>query len=355
MDQIKIGGFIAERRRKKGWTQLQLADRLGLTDKAVSKWENGKSMPDLAVFAPLCRELDISLNELMLGEMIPEDQFRAKSDAVLMTVISEWLGQEAQPAAASAEDGYVLELHEVCRKYDDDHGRFAVDRVSFSLPENRFIAIMGASGCGKTTLLNLIAAIDTATSGTITIAGTDITKLSEQQLADFRREQLGFIFQEYNLIENLTLYENIALALSVQRSPKESRTCEIEAAAEKLGISEVLDRYPSEVSGGQRQRCACARAVVVRPRLILADEPTGALDSGAARKLLEVLAEVQHELKTAILMVTHDAVAASHCDQILFMQDGRIVRSLNRGQMGRQAFFTEILKITAQLSAGSAG
>ncbi len=206
---------------------------------------------------------------------------------------------------------------------------------------------MGASGCGKTTLLNLIATIDSPTDGTIEIHGEKITDIPEEEQAKFRREHLGFIFQEYNLIDTLTVYENIALALSMREAPEGGTERKIYEIADKLDILSVLDKYPYEISGGQRQRCACARAVIVEPDLILADEPTGALDSGSARQLLDIFTMLCREYGVTILMVTHDVLSASYCDRILFMKGGTIRTSFERGEMSRQAFFAGILERTA--------
>ena len=206
------------------------------------------------------------------------------------------------------------------------------------------LELWGASGSGKTTLLNLIATIDKPTNGTIRISGQNIVDILDEATAEFRRRHLGFVFQEYNLLETLTIYENIALALTMKEVSKESIRPTIQNLSEKLDISAILDKFPYEVSGGQRQRCACARAIVVNPDIILADEPTGALDSHAARQLLDTLAMLCREYGATILMVTHDVMAASYCDRILFMKDGEIKAALNREQENKQTFFADILK-----------
>jgi putative ABC transport system ATP-binding protein len=216
--------------------------------------------------------------------------------------------------------------------------------VSFQIPHGSFVGIMGASGSGKTTLLNLIATIDKPTNGTIRISGQNIVNIPDDAAAEFRRRHLGFVFQEYNLLETLTIYENIALALTIKEVSKESIRPIIQNLSENLDISAILDKFPYEVSGGQRQRCACARAIVVNPDIILADEPTGALDSHAARQLLDTFAMLCREYNATILMVTHDVMAASYCDRILFMKDGEIKTSLNREQESKQTFFADILK-----------
>ena len=198
----------------------------------------------------------------------------------------------------------------------------------------------------------MIATIDKATDGIIEIDGQNIAEISENDLAAFRREHLGFVFQEYNLLDTLTIYENIALALTVKQVSKESIKQTIFDLAEKLDISDVLNKFPYEVSGGQRQRCACARAIAVNPSLILADEPTGALDSHSAKQLLETLVMFRQDYCATILMVTHDALSASYCDRILFMQDGKIRAVLDRKQESKQVFFASILDIMTKLTDG---
>lgn len=345
MEQEKIGAFISQLRKEKGWTQNQLAEKLGVTDKAVSKWERGKSMPDVSLFLPLCNLLGITLNELLSGEFIPDDKLREKSSEILMEVITNWIGKDNPDSFESTgEADCILNLMHVQKTYDSENSATAVIKdVSFQVPQGCFVGIMGASGSGKSTLLNMIAAIDRPTGGTIEINGQNISGLPEKELAKFRRDHLGVIFQEYNLLETLTLYENIALALTVKDVPKDKIKPVILKLAEKLELSKVLHKYPYEVSGGQRQRCACGRAIAAKPGLILADEPTGALDSHSARQLLDSLTLLQREYRTAILMVTHDAVSASYCDKILFLQDGTIRDILTRGQKTKQSYFTSIL------------
>ncbi|WP_280738161.1 MULTISPECIES: ABC transporter ATP-binding protein [unclassified Enterococcus] len=217
----------------------------------------------------------------------------------------------------------------------------AINNLNLEVFQGSFVGIMGASGSGKTTLLNMIATIDKPTSGSIEINGQDIATISEKDLAKFRREHLGFVFQEYNLLETLTIKE-IA---------KEKIAGIIDNLASKLEITAILDKYPYEVSGGQRQRCACARAMATNPSIILADEPTGALDSRATKQLLEAFSLLWQEFGATILMVTHDALSASYCDEILFLEDGEIKANLKRQQQGKQAFFTNILDTLAQMEA----
>ena len=228
----------------------------------------------------------------------------------------------------------------------------AVHDVSFEMAKGSFVGIMGASGSGKTTLLNLIAAIDRADRGQIEIDGQDISELSENELASFRRDHLGFVFQEYNLLDTLTVYENIALALTIKRMPRERIKRTVADLAERLDISDVLSKFPYEISGGQRQRCACVRAIAANPSLILADEPTGALDSRSAKRLLDTFVMLSQTYGAAVLMVTHDALSASCCDKILFMQDGTIQTSLERGQDGTHEFLIRILDTMAKMTGG---
>lgn len=352
MNQIKIGAFISKCRRTKGWTQSQLAEKLGITDKAVSKWETGRSMPDLSLLVPLCNLLAVTLNELLAGERIPEEKLREKADEVLFEVIADWLGRDQWEAGEKrTAPGNVLRVQNVSKAYETENtSTLAVDDVSFEVPCGSFTGIMGASGSGKTTLLNLIATIDQPICGAIEINGQSITGGSEMDRAKFRREHLGFVFQEYNLLETLTIYENIALALTVKEVPKNQIGQRVMELAERLALSPVLDKFPCEVSGGQRQRCACARAVAAKPGLILADEPTGALDSRAARELLDTFLMLRSEYGATILMVTHDVLSASYCDRILFMQDGRIRTALERAQKSRQAFFAGILEKMAWMA-----
>lgn len=208
----------------------------------------------------------------------------------------------------------------------------AIDNISFSVDEGEFVGIMGASGSGKTTLLNVISTIDRVTSGNIIIKDQDITKLKGNKLNKFRREELGFIFQDFNLLDTLTAYENIALALTIQREHPQKIDEKVRDIAKKLEIDSILNKYPYQISGGQKQRVASARAIITNPKLVLADEPTGALDSKSAKKLLENFEYLNKELRATILMVTHDAFTASYADRILFIKDGKIFNEIiNRG------------------------
>lgn len=223
----------------------------------------------------------------------------------------------------------------------------ALDRVSFEVADGEFIAIMGASGSGKTTLLNCISTIDTVSAGAILLDGENIAELPSGRLAQFRRERLGFVFQDFNLLDTLTIEENIGLALSLNHADPGSVERQVGEVAGKLGITDILKKFPYQVSGGQKQRAACARAMVAGQSLLLADEPTGALDSKASKNLLEIMTQMNREMGATILMVTHDAYSASYAGRILFLKDGRIFNELLRGERTRSVFYHEILDVLA--------
>lgn len=247
----------------------------------------------------------------------------------------------------------VLRLEHI-QKYYGNGGNLtkAIRDISFSVKEGEFLGIMGASGSGKTTLLNCISTIDTVSAGHIYLKETDVTEIDQKSLARFRRENLGFVFQDFNLLDTLTISENIALALAVNRTPEDDVEPRVLDMAQKLNISDILDKYPYQVSGGQKQRCACARALINRPKLFLADEPTGALDSHSAQMLLSTIQSINEQLKATILMVTHDAFTASYAGRILFLRDGEIFTELNRGNDGRSAFFDKILSVLTVMGGG---
>ena len=225
----------------------------------------------------------------------------------------------------------------------------AVDDISFSVEKGEFTAIMGASGSGKTTLLNCISTIDRVTAGHIFLEDTDITTLKGKELNKFRRDKLGFIFQDFNLMDTLTAYENIALALSIQKHSASDIDKSVKTVAEQLGITDVLNKYPYQMSGGQKQRVASARAIITAPRLILADEPTGALDSKSAKLLLERLSYLNHEHDATIIMVTHDSFTASYASRVLFIKDGKLFNEINRGGDSRKQFFDKIIDVVTLL------
>ncbi|MBP1736964.1 MAG: transporter, ATP-binding protein [Oscillospiraceae bacterium] len=225
----------------------------------------------------------------------------------------------------------------------------ALSDVNFKVFPGEFTGIMGASGSGKTTLLNCISTIDRPTGGSIIVDGQDVTALKPAALSSFRRERLGFVFQDCNLLDTLTVFENIALALTILKTPVSELKSSVRETANLLGIGDVLDKFPYQISGGQRQRAAAARAIITKPALLLADEPTGALDSKSARLLLERLDELNRERGATILMVTHDAFTASWCRRILFLKDGSIYAVLDRGEADRQDFFHRIMEIVSEL------
>lgn len=225
----------------------------------------------------------------------------------------------------------------------------AIDGISFSVEKGEFVAIMGASGSGKTTLLNCISTIDRVTSGHIYLEDFDITRLKGRELNRFRREKLGFIFQDFNLLDTLTAYENIALALSIQNYPAKEIDRAVKTVAEQLEITGVLQKYPYQMSGGQKQRVASARAIVTAPKLVLADEPTGALDSKAAKLLLERFHYLNREQEATIMMVTHDSFTASYASRVIFIKDGKIFNEISRGDNTRKQFFDRIIDIITLL------
>ena len=237
------------------------------------------------------------------------------------------------------------------QKYYGKNGSLtkAIDNISFEVEKGEFAAIMGASGSGKTTLLNCISTIDKVTSGHIYVAGTDITKLKGNALNKFRREELGFIFQDFNLLDTLTAYENVALALSIQNVSYKEIDKKIKSLASKLGIREILDKYPYQLSGGQKQRVASLRAIITSPKLILADEPTGALDSKSSKMLLSQFATLNEEIKATILMVTHDAFTASFASRVIFIKDGKIFNEIYKGDNSRKEFFDKIIDVVTVL------
>ena len=225
----------------------------------------------------------------------------------------------------------------------------AVDDISFSVEKGEFTAIMGASGSGKTTLLNCISTIDRVTAGHIFLEDADITAIKGKELNKFRRDKLGFIFQDFNLMDTLTAYENIALALSIQKRSAKDIDKAVKNVAEQLGITDVLSKYPYQMSGGQKQRVASARAIVTEPKLVLADDPTGALDSKSAKKLLERFNYLHREHNATIIMVTHDSFTASYASRVLFIKDGKLFNEIIRGSDSRRQFFDKIINVVTLL------
>ncbi|WP_195940023.1 ABC transporter ATP-binding protein [Romboutsia sp. 1001713B170131_170501_G6] len=244
----------------------------------------------------------------------------------------------------------ILKVENIEKYYGNkDNITKAIDNISFRVDEGEFVGIMGPSGSGKTTLLNCISTIDNVSTGNIIINGQNITNLKSKKLDKFRQNELGFIFQDFNLLDTLTNYENIALALTIKGEKPSNIDSKVKEVAKYLEIEKVLNKYPYQISGGQKQRVASARAIVTNPSLVLADEPTGALDSKAARLLLERFESLNQDLKTTILMVTHDAFTASYAHRILFIKDGKIFSELVRGNDTRKEFFNRIIEVITLL------
>ena len=244
----------------------------------------------------------------------------------------------------------VLEVNHVEKVYGSRNNvTRALADVSFAVDKGEFVGIMGASGSGKSTLLNCVSTIDTVTSGNVVINGADVTRMKHAKLTRFRREQLGFIFQDSNLLDTLTARENVALPLTIARVPAKETLARVEQVAQRLDIAGVLDKYPYQMSGGQQQRVAAARALVTDPAIILADEPTGALDSKNARLLLESIETMNRQYQATVLMVTHDSFAASYTNRVLFIRDGRIFTELRRGDSPRREFFDRIMEVVAMM------
>ena len=261
----------------------------------------------------------------------------------------------SQPSGAAPSSAPMLSVRNVEKMFGSrDSVTRALAGVSFDVAAGEFVGIMGPSGSGKSTLLNCVSTIDTVTSGHILVGGRDITTLSRRQLAKFRRDDLGFIFQDSNLLDTLTGFENISLALTIKGEPARAIPGKVNAMAARLGVDAVLQKYPYQMSGGQRQRIAAARAMVTDPKLILADEPTGALDSRSAAVMLEIMEMMSQQLGATIMMVTHDAFAASYTNRVLFIKDGAVFNELRRGDETRDVFFARIMEVVAFLG-GEAG
>ena len=259
-------------------------------------------------------------------------------------------GVSAAGGAAVRAGVPVLEVNHVEKVYGSRNNvTRALADASFAVDKGEFVGIMGASGSGKSTLLNCVSTIDAVTSGNVVINGADVTRMKHAKLTRFRREQLGFIFQDSNLLDTLTARENIALPLTIARVPAKETLARVEQVAQRLDIAGVLDKYPYQMSGGQQQRVAAARALVTDPAIILADEPTGALDSKNARLLLESIETMNRQYQATVLMVTHDSFAASYTNRVLFIRDGRIFTELRRGDSPRREFFDRIMEVVAMM------
>ncbi|WNR44117.1 ABC transporter ATP-binding protein [Paenibacillus roseipurpureus] len=229
----------------------------------------------------------------------------------------------------------------------------ALQDIDLTITEGEFVGIMGPSGSGKTTLLNILATIDQPTAGDVVVDGSSLTKMKEGELAAFRRDKLGFIFQDYNLLDTLTLKENMLLPLALARTSVTEIECRVTEISRKFGLEGLMDKYPYQISGGQKQRTAACRAIVASPSLVLADEPTGALDSKSATELLESLQSLNEQDRSTILMVTHDPFAASYCTRVIFIKDGKWFTELNKGSMTRKELFNKVMDVLSVLGGGA--
>ncbi|AJC26391.1 MULTISPECIES: ABC transporter ATP-binding protein [Bacillus] len=244
----------------------------------------------------------------------------------------------------------ILEAGNIQKSYGNKLNKQEVLKgIDLQIHKGEFVSIMGPSGSGKTTLLNVLSSIDKVSAGTIKLNETEITSMKEKQLAEFRKRHLGFIFQDYNLLDTLTVKENILLPLSITKMSKKEADLRFAETAEELGIYDLRHKYPSEISGGQKQRTSAARAVIHEPGIIFADEPTGALDSKAAMDLLNKLSRLNQKRRATIVMVTHDPVAASYSGRVIFIKDGRVYTQLNKGGQDRPEFFQDIMKTQSVL------
>lgn len=264
------------------------------------------------------------------------------------------LGAASRGPAAHRDQNTVLSIRRLEKVFGSRESvTTALAGISFDVQAGEFVGVMGPSGSGKTTLLNCVSTIDVPTSGQIQVAGADITKMNKRQLAKFRRDDLGFIFQDSSLIDTLNGRENIALALTIQNESPSRIAAKVDAVAEQLGVSDVLKKFPHQMSGGQRQRVAAARAIVGNPKLILADEPTGALDSRSSAVMLDALSTMNENLGATIMMVTHDAFAASFTSRVLFIKDGALFNEIRRGDLSREEFYARIMEVVVFLGGGA--
>ncbi|MCA1020631.1 ABC transporter ATP-binding protein [Halobacillus litoralis] len=248
----------------------------------------------------------------------------------------------------------LLEARKIHKSYGNKFMKqHVLEGIDVTIDKGEFVAIMGASGSGKTTLLNVLSSIDRVSHGSITINGQEITRQKDKQLAEFRKHHLGFIFQEYNLLDTLTVKENILLPLSISKTDRKEAQRKFKALAEELGITDVQNKYPNEISGGQKQRTSAARAFIHEPSIIFADEPTGALDSKSASDLLGKLSGLNETREATIAMVTHDPVAASYSSRVIFIRDGQIYTQLNKGSQSRETFLKDIMKTQGVLGGVS--
>ncbi|MGD6849232.1 ABC transporter ATP-binding protein [Rossellomorea aquimaris] len=247
----------------------------------------------------------------------------------------------------------ILKANQLKKIYGAKGNLFtALEEIDLEVSKGEFVGIMGPSGAGKSTLLNILATIDQPTSGDLFIDGESILHMKEDEVSSFRRDKLGFIFQDYNLLDTLTVKENILLPLAMAKMNVKELEAKVHQVTGKFGIQSILEKYPYQISGGQKQRTAAARAIVANPSLVLADEPTGALDSKSATDLLESLKELSEQDEATILMVTHDAFAASYCQRVLFIKDGRLFTELAKGKGSRKEFFNKIMDVLSAIGGG---
>lgn len=245
----------------------------------------------------------------------------------------------------------ILKATQIYKSYGNKWNRQEVLKgLDIEVEKSEFVSIMGASGSGKTTLLNVLSSIDRPTQGTITIEGKELTRMKERELSQFRKNHLGFIFQEYHLLDTLTVKENIMLPLSIQKLSKQEAEQRFQTIAKELGIEDIKNKYPNEISGGQKQRTSAARAFIHHPSIIFADEPTGALDSKSASDLLQKLADLNEKRNATIMMVTHDPAAASYSSRVIFIKDGQMYTQLHKGDQSRKEFLKDIMKTQGVLS-----
>ncbi|EKN70032.1 hypothetical protein BABA_06636 [Neobacillus bataviensis LMG 21833] len=248
---------------------------------------------------------------------------------------------------------WILEAKGVNKVFGSKRNTFkALNDIDLHISKGEFVGVMGPSGAGKSSLLNVLSSIEPITSGTIRIGGTELTKMKEDQLREFRRDQMGFIFQDYNLLDTLTVAENIMLPLTFTKTPKDEIQEKVAELTDRFGIQAILEKYPYEISGGQQQRTAVCRAIIGRPSILFADEPTGALDSKSAHHLLQTLNKLNEEMQVTILMVTHDPYAASFCSRVVFIKDGSLYTEIHRGEQTRKQLFQQILKILSTIGGG---
>ncbi|WML39822.1 ABC transporter ATP-binding protein [Neobacillus sp. OS1-2] len=248
---------------------------------------------------------------------------------------------------------WILEAKGVNKVFGSKRNTFkALNDIDLHISKGEFVGVMGPSGAGKSSLLNVLSSIEPVTSGTIRIDGTELTKMKEAQLREFRRDQMGFIFQDYNLLDTLTVAENIMLPLTFTKTPKDVIKQKVAELAERFGIQAILEKYPYEISGGQQQRTAVCRAIIGQPSILFADEPTGALDSKSAHHLLQTLAKLNEEMQATILLVTHDPYAASFCSRVVFIKDGSLYTEIHKGDQSRKQLFQQILNILSTIGGG---